>query len=244
MKKRPKFLNLGDGGVGSVLCKLRKRTYNPDMFPGLDDYIRDNFIEEKTLFAAAGAASQSQTFMGAAMSATGDMARRAIKSTFARSAKECVPREIPEEEADETANEVLEEVTCFDVCAPMPERKLEDVVDNLEKSFMEMVFSFADQKGLSDAQLQKRANIDRKAFSKLRCGTTKNPSKSTALALTIALELNPDDAKDLLARAGYALSPCSKQDVIVKYFIERNAYDIDAVNYALYEHGEPILGTK
>ncbi|MBP5185174.1 MAG: RNase III inhibitor, partial [Lachnospiraceae bacterium] len=85
---------------------------------------------------------------------------------------------------------------------------------------------------------------DRKAFSKLKCGTTKNPSKSTALALAVALELDLDDTKDLLARAGFALSPCSKQDVIVRYFIEREAYDIYEINIALFEHGEKLLGNQ
>ena len=123
-------------------------------------------------------------------------------------------------------------------------QSLEDAVKNLDKSFMELVFSFADQKGLSDVEVQRKANLDRKAFSKLKCGTTKNPSKSTALALAVALELNLDDTKDLLSRAGWALSPCSKQDLIVQYFIERKAYDIYEINLALFEHGEQLLGMQ
>lgn len=123
-------------------------------------------------------------------------------------------------------------------------RSLDDVVKDLDKTFMELVFSFADSKGITDVELQKKANLDRKAFSKLKCGTTKNPSKSTALALAVALELNLDETKDLLSRAGLALSPCSKQDVIVRYFIEREAYDIFEINIALFEHGEPTLGMQ
>ena len=84
--------------------KLKKfwiqRHYSAGSFSDLDDYISKNYIEEKAVFAAAGAASQAKAFMGAAMSATGDMARKAIKPTFARSAQECVPREIPEEESE------------------------------------------------------------------------------------------------------------------------------------------------
>ena len=129
-------------------------------------------------------------------------------------------------------------------CLVSEVRSLEDVVKNLDKSFMELVFSFADQKGFTDVEVQKKANLDRKAFSKLKCGTTKNPSKSTALALAVALELNLDDTKDLLSRAGWALSPCSKQDLIVQYFIERKAYDIYEINLALFEHGEPLLGMQ
>lgn len=123
-------------------------------------------------------------------------------------------------------------------------RSLDDVISNLDKTFMEMVFSFADAKEISDVDVRKRANLDKKAFSKLKCGTTKNPSKNTALAFAIALELSLDDTKDLLSRAGYALSPCSKTDLIVKYFIERNVYDIFAINIALFEHGEQLLGSQ
>jgi transcriptional regulator with XRE-family HTH domain len=130
------------------------------------------------------------------------------------------------------------------MAAPAAPRSLDEVVANLDKTFMELVFSFADNKGLSDVDLQKRGNIDRKAFSKLRCGTTKKPSKSTAMALAIALELNLDETKDLLSRAGYALSPCSKQDLIVQYFIENEAYDIYALNEVLSEYGESELGVK
>ena len=107
-----------------------------------------------------------------------------------------------------------------------------------------MVFTFADNKGISDVEVQKRANLDRKAFSKLKCGTSKKPSKNTALAIAVALELNLDETKDLLARAGYALSPCSKQDLIVQYFIEKEVYDIYEINYALFEHQEAELGAK
>ena len=123
-------------------------------------------------------------------------------------------------------------------------RSLDDVIENLDKTFMELVFSFADEKGISDVEVQKRANLDRKAFSKLKCGTTKNPSKATALALAVALKLNLDETKDLLSRAGLALSPCSRQDLIVQYFIEREAYDIHEINIALFEHGEEALGAR
>jgi len=152
------------------------------------------------------------------------------------------------EEKIEAAFEDEEEMLSSDMCLSAPileeERSLDDVVNNLDKTFMELVFSFADAKGLTDVEVQKKANLDRKAFSKLKCGTTKNPSKSTALALAVALELNLDDTKDLLSRAGLALSPCSKQDVIVQYFIEKEAYDIYEINVALFEHGEPLLGTQ
>ena len=134
---------------------------------------------------------------------------------------------------------------CAEPCAPLKEaRSFDDIIVNLEKSFMEMVFTYADERGMTDVEVQKRANIDKRAFSKLKCGTTRNPSKPTALALAIALRLSLDETKDLLARAGYALSPCSRQDLIVEYFITHEAYDINEVNIALFEHNEPTLGAQ
>ena len=107
---------------------------------------------------------------------------------------------------------------------------------------MELVFTYADDRGINDVELQKKACINRKAFSKLKCGTTRNPSKPTALCFAIALELSLDETRDLLSRAGLALSPCSKQDVIVQYFIEKEAYDIDIINEALFAHGVECIG--
>lgn len=127
--------------------------------------------------------------------------------------------------------------------APLVKRSLDDCIRNLDKTFMEMVFTFADERGMTDVEVQRRSNLDKKTFSKLKCGNSKNPSKSTALALAIGLKLNIDDTKDLLSRAGFALSPCSKRDLIVQYFIEADVYDIDAINEALFEHDEPLLGS-
>lgn len=142
----------------------------------------------------------------------------------------------------ESAPAVEEKVAFSSECAPA--RSLDDCLRNLDKSFMEMVFMFADAKGIGDVLLQKRANLDKRAFSKLRCGYTRNPSKTTALALAVALELNLDETKDLLARAGYALSPCSKLDLIVRYFIEHEVYDVSVINVALFDHDEQLLGSK
>ena len=148
--------------------------------------------------------------------------------------KDCEEERLVENDAEE-----------FLCAMPMSaERSLEDVIGNLDKTFMELVFTFADAKGISDVELQKRSNIGRKAFSKLKCGTTKNPSKSTALALAIGLRLNLDETKDLLSRAGLALSPCSRQDLIVRYFIEKKNYNIYEINIALFEYGEDLLGSQ
>ena len=99
-----------------------------------------------------------------------------------------------------------------------------------------------DRKGLSDPEVYRRANIDRKHFSKIRNNVDYTPSKRTALALAIALELSLDETKDLLERAGLALSPSLMSDMIIKYCIETSNYDIYEINCVLFKYDQPTLG--
>lgn len=121
-------------------------------------------------------------------------------------------------------------------------RSLDDVMKNLTETWSESLLRRIDDKGYTDVEVYKRANVDRKLFSKIRTDKYYQPKKSTALAFVLALKLNTDEAKDFLGRAGYAFSPSSKTDLIVQYFIENEVYDIMTINLALYEHDEPLLG--
>ena len=229
-----------DMDVYLVVFDEKSFSLSSELYGDIDDYINDNYVEEKTVEEYPAALScQNVRPLRSASALTGAALADSLKRDSSRKKRKL--NAVARVEAYEDSDEELCETTG---AAPKVAKSLDDVVKNLDKSFMELVFSFADEKGMTDVEVQKKANLDRKVFSKLKCGTTKNPSKSTALALAVALELNLDETKDLLSRAGMALSPCSKQDVIVQYFIEKEAYDIYEINVALFEHGEQLLGNQ
>ncbi|MBD5459526.1 MAG: hypothetical protein HDR26_01095 [Lachnospiraceae bacterium] len=126
--------------------------------------------------------------------------------------------------------------------AKRAERSLEDVMAQLGETFQQRLFRLIDERKMTDVEVYKKANLDRKLFSKIRGNKEYRPKKITAVALAIALELNLDETKDLLARAELALSPSSKFDLIISYFIEREIYDIYTINLALFGHGQALLG--
>ena len=121
------------------------------------------------------------------------------------------------------------------------ESKLQERMKHLSDTFSEYLMYLINNKKLSNADVYKRAIVDKKVFSKIKNNPDYHPQKLTALCLCVGAKLNLDEARDLLARAGYALSPCDKTDIIFSYFIENKIYDMIELDIQLEEHGLPCI---
>ena len=153
--------------------------------------------------------------------------------------------------------EVLEDLVCQrQMAAPImaeccmakesaATESLDDFMQSLDKSFANKLFDWIDKRGMTDVECYKKANIDKKTFSKIKCNpNTYRPSKQTAVAFAIALQLNLDETQDLLASAGLTLSRSFVFDIIISYFIQKEIYDIFEINEALFEFDQALLGSQ
>ena len=135
------------------------------------------------------------------------------------------------------ANEAMTDFISGPIC-----ENLEDLVGNLDEPFSATLLRLIDSTGMKDSDIYRRANIDRRLFSKIRNNSEYAPSKPTVIAFAIALELTLGQTEDLLERAGFALSHSRKFDVIVEYFIQSRKYDIYTINEVLFSYDQPLLG--
>ena len=129
------------------------------------------------------------------------------------------------------------------VCTSAANKTLQEYMKAMDKSFAYKLFDFIDARGMTDVECYKKANIDKKTFSKIKCNPdTYRPSKQTAVAFAIALRLNLEETQDLLASAGMTLSRSFVFDKIIRYFIQKEIYDIFEINEALFEFDQVLLG--
>lgn len=180
-----------------------------------------------------------------------DLCFGALEDTSGEDFSEDIPEPRPMRR-DKCAEEPAPSPRKAPVRRPEPKRsasvfdlgELKKKLDAVDTGFSERLLQLIDETGKSDADIYKKANIDRKLFSKIRKNPHYKPSKATALAFAIALELDLAGTKDLISRAGYALSESSTFDIIVEYFIVHGHYDVIEINMTLFEFDQPLLGAS
>ena len=140
----------------------------------------------------------------------------------------------------------IREQECSDMSVgaaiPMDSDDWGQLLKDLDAGFSETLLQLIDRTGKKDSEIYKKANVDRKLFSKIRNNMDYRPSKTTALAIAFALELDVDETKDFISRAGFALSHSSKFDVIVEYFLVNGNYNVIELNEVLFAFDQPLIG--
>lgn len=140
----------------------------------------------------------------------------------------------------------IREQECADMSVgaaiPMDSDDWGQLINDLDAGFSETLLQLIDRTGKKDSEIYKKANVDRKLFSKIRNNMDYRPSKTTALAFAFALELDVEETKDFISRAGFALSHSSKFDVIVEYFLVNRNYNVFELNEVLFAFDQPLVG--
>lgn len=218
------FLLGNDMLIYLVVFDNKTTALGEKIYPDLEEYIDCNYVREKREEEYCGFLSNAQMVE---------------KKTF--NSRACKFEEPVEDKCLATgfANESCE-MQFFDF-EEQHESKLEERMKHISDTFSQYLMYLIRDKKMENAEVWKRAIVDKKVFSKIKNNPDYHPQKLTALCLCIGAKLNLDESRDLLARAGYALSPCDKTDIIFSYFIENEIYDMIELDIQLEEHGLPCI---
>lgn len=239
--------------------RIKKRDY-----PDLDEYIKKHYIEDgmvgehavmgaqamptQAMPALMASANMAPSNMAPPKSASSGFFDTVFRQSKKQNADACMGSAPLHEPQEDDSTEVLmcaslseeAEDECLDF-EEIHESRLEERIKHLSDTFSQYLMFLIEDKNMKNADVYKRAIVDKKVFSKIKNDVNYHPQKQTALCLCVGAKLNLDESKDLLARAGYALSPCDKTDIIFSYFIENEIYDMIELDIQLEEHGLPCI---
>lgn len=211
-----------DNEITVYLCVYDRTSYefSKELFDDISDFIDENESEVKPFIDKF---SHEFSRCGSATLCADDLYDFPIGELAAGSVPETSPKEY-------NYNSVKD-------------KTLEEYMKSMDKTFAYKLFDLIDERGMTDVECYKKANVDKKTFSKIKCNPkTYKPSKQTAVAFAIALHLDLDETQDLLASAGLTLSRSFTFDKIIRYFIQKEIYDIFVINEALFEFDQVLLG--
>ncbi len=221
------FLMEHEMTVYLVLYDRNSVSVSKKLFDQIREYIDDHYVEEK-----------NERYPGAQRGRRIAALQEAQRLRSRMEEEQCLGARMEEEQRFE---DTADEEQTFLGSLPAPKKSLEERMRQMEESFSQTLLRLIDERGLSDSYVYKKANIDRRHFSKIRNDAQYCPSKKTVLAFAVALELTLEETGDLLQSAGFVFSNSSKFDVIVQYFIESRIYDIYEINEMLFAYDQPIL---
>lgn len=210
-----------------VVFDQKATEYGRKLSRDLESYIDENYVDEKRREEYYG-------FRNASVVRRSMPAPMVQMDPAAGTVKESLSLSDVSESIDSDIDELLD-------FSEIHESKLEERMRHLSDTFSEYLLYLIQDKNMENAEVYKRAIVDKKTFSKIKNNPDYHPQKLTALCLCVGAKLNLDETRDLLARAGYALSPCDKTDIIFSYFIENKIYDMIELDIQLEEHGLPCI---
>ena len=220
-----KFLETSDMKITLVIFGKKPIELRSDILHNINQYIRD----------ARAAESAPKTYFQKNIPPSGFMAAARIandikqKKLFGRKSKASSAAMLP----------LAEAVFCSET-----DTELEKLLNAHDESFSDSLFRLIKEKGMTEVEAYKKANIDRKLFSKIRSDKNYKPKKQTAVAFAIALKLDLPETEALLSKAGFALSNSLKFDLIIRYFIQHRNYDIIEINLVLFRYDQCLLGSQ
>lgn len=252
------FLLSNEMDIFLVVFDTKATQLGEKIYPGLEAYIDHNYVKE------AREEEYGDTYFGSMRPSEPDcdrylsnaqmIERRTRRNAEAqrREMPDCSAQSVPPVGAVPKAGKpsFLDEALSIDECcdeAPyfdfeeQHESKLQERMRHMSDTYSEYLMYLIQERNMENAEVWKRAIVDKKIFSKIKNNANYHPNKLTALCLCVGAKLNLDESKDLLARAGYALSPCNKTDIIFSYFIENEIYDMIELDIQLEEHGLPCI---